>query len=76
MALRVIALSFSIGRRSVTETFVAHSESVLRKRIINFEKEHGIESKVVQETETIEDELKEDATMSSDSVESEQKDEK
>jgi cell division protease FtsH len=37
----------------------------VREIIINFEKEHGLESKVVQDTETIEDELKEDATMSS-----------
>ncbi|QOP46275.1 ATP-dependent zinc metalloprotease FtsH [Sulfurimonas paralvinellae] len=37
----------------------------VREIILNFEKEHGLESKIVQETETIEDELKEDATMSS-----------
>ena len=46
----------------------------VREIIINFEKENGIESKVVQETETIEDELKEDATMSSDTKNSEQRD--
>jgi len=46
----------------------------VREIIINFEKENGIESKVVGETETIEDELKEDATMSSDAKNSEQRD--
>ena len=46
----------------------------VREIIINFEKENGIESKVVGETETIEDELKEDATMSSDTKNSEQRD--
>jgi cell division protease FtsH len=35
----------------------------VREIIINFEKENGIESKVIGDTETIEDELKEDATM-------------
>jgi len=35
----------------------------VREIILNFEKEHGMESKVVQEHETIEDELKVDATM-------------
>jgi cell division protease FtsH len=38
----------------------------VREIIINFEKENGIESKVVQDTETIEDELKVDATMGGD----------
>jgi len=36
----------------------------VREIIINFERKNGIESKVVSETESIEDELKEDATMS------------
>jgi cell division protease FtsH len=35
----------------------------VREIIINFEKENGLESRVVGDTETIEDELKEDATM-------------
>ena len=35
----------------------------VREIIINFEKANGIKSKVVQSTETIEEELKEDATM-------------
>jgi cell division protease FtsH len=37
----------------------------VREIIINFEKENGLESKVVQESESIEDELKEDASMTS-----------
>jgi len=37
----------------------------VREIIINFEKENNLESKVVQDTESIEDELKDDATMSS-----------
>ena len=36
----------------------------VREIILNFEKENGMESQVVQEHETIEDELKVDATMS------------
>ncbi|MBA1432840.1 MAG: ATP-dependent zinc metalloprotease FtsH [Epsilonproteobacteria bacterium] len=48
----------------------------VREIIINFEKENGIESKVVGDTESIEDELKEDATMNSEPSESEQRDEK
>ena len=36
----------------------------VREIILNFEKENGMESKVVQEHESIEDELKVDATMS------------
>ncbi|SFV68100.1 Cell division protein FtsH [hydrothermal vent metagenome] len=43
----------------------------VREIIMNFEKENGIESKVVSETESIEDELKEDATMSGEVKESE-----
>ncbi len=35
----------------------------VREIIVNFEKANGIKSKVVQSTETIEEELKEDATM-------------
>ncbi|WP_457748521.1 ATP-dependent zinc metalloprotease FtsH [Sulfurimonas sp.] len=35
----------------------------VREIIINFEKENGIESKVVENSDTIEEELKEDATM-------------
>jgi cell division protease FtsH len=38
----------------------------VREIIINFEKENGIESKVVSDHESIEDELKEDATMTRD----------
>jgi cell division protease FtsH len=37
----------------------------VRDIILNFEKENGLESKVVLDSESIEDELKEDATMSS-----------
>jgi hypothetical protein len=48
----------------------------VREIILDFEKEHGLESKVVEDTESIEDELKEDATMSKTSQESEQSDEK
>jgi len=36
----------------------------VRDIILNFEKEHGLESKVIEDTESIADELKEDATMS------------
>jgi len=46
----------------------------VREIIINFEKENGLESKVVQDTETIENELKEDASMNTKS--NEQSDEK
>jgi len=35
----------------------------VREIILDFEKEHGLESKIVQDTESIEDELKEDASM-------------
>jgi len=48
----------------------------VREIIIRFEKENGIASKVVDESESIADELKEDATMSSDSKEDGQRDEK
>jgi len=43
----------------------------VREIILNFEKENGLESKVVQDTETIADELKEDATMNKTSQEKE-----
>jgi len=46
----------------------------VREIIMDFEKENNLESKVVVENETIEDELKDDATMSS--KDSEQSDEK
>jgi cell division protease FtsH len=36
----------------------------VREIIINFEKENGLESKIVDESESIEDELKVDASMS------------
>ena len=49
----------------------------VRNIILDFEKEHGLESKVVADNETIEDELKEDATMSKTSQdESSESDEK
>jgi len=48
----------------------------VREIIINFEKEHGLESKVVSDTESIEDELKEDASMNTTSAKSEPSDEK
>ncbi len=48
----------------------------VRNIIINFEKSKGLESRIVQDTESIEDELKEDATMNKDSKESEQSDAK
>ena len=48
----------------------------VREIIIRFEKENGIASKVVDESESIADELKEDATMNSDSKEDGQRDEK
>jgi len=47
----------------------------VREIIRAFEKEHGLESKVVEEVETIEEELKEDASMSKTNV-GEQSDEK
>ncbi len=43
----------------------------VREIILNFEKENGLESKIVQDTETIADELKEDATMNKTSQEKE-----
>ncbi|MEN4054107.1 MULTISPECIES: ATP-dependent zinc metalloprotease FtsH [Sulfurimonas] len=48
----------------------------VRNIILKFEKENGLESKVIQDTESIEDELREDATMSKTSKDSEQRDEK
>ncbi len=44
--------------------------------ILEFEKENGLKSKVIKDTESIKDELKEDATMSKTSKDGEQRDEK
>jgi len=48
----------------------------VREIILNFEQENGLESKIVQDTESIADELREDATMNSSQKDSEQSNEK